>query len=301
MPFLDHLEEFRRVLLTSALAILLCTAVCWFFSGQILDWVVIRTIGHAQFLRPTEAFSTRFKIAFFLGFLASFVGTTTGGIGLLVVPALIVLGFPPHTAIGTTRFAVFAGDIVSLDRLNRAGKADRTIALPILLFSLVGAVIGSVILLRTPGPLAEKLLGVFILATLIFTILQRDVGLRAGKPPTTGRKLAGYSLMFFLSILAAYFSAAIGILGRTTLMTFFGQTYLQSAATRKIQGIGIGIVTLLIYAWSGIIDPVASLALVPSMLLGSWMGSVYALRKGDVWARGLFLIVVFLAAVQLLF
>lgn len=72
MSFLDHLEEFRRVLLTSALAILVCTAVCWFFSGQILDWVVIRTIGHAQFLRPTEAFSTRFKIAFFLGFLASF-------------------------------------------------------------------------------------------------------------------------------------------------------------------------------------------------------------------------------------
>jgi len=72
MSFLGHLEELRQVLFASALAVLLCTVVCWFFSGQILDWIVVRTVGQAQFLRPTEAFATRFKIALFLGFLASF-------------------------------------------------------------------------------------------------------------------------------------------------------------------------------------------------------------------------------------
>jgi sec-independent protein translocase protein TatC len=69
MSFLEHLEEFRQVILASLVAVLAATVVCWFLSGRILDYVVLHSIGHAQFLRPTEAFSTRFKIAFFFGFV----------------------------------------------------------------------------------------------------------------------------------------------------------------------------------------------------------------------------------------
>jgi sec-independent protein translocase protein TatC len=71
MPFWDHLEELRRVVLRAIGALLLATLVAYFFSGKILDRVVVTSIGEATFLRPMEAFNARLKIAFLLGAMAS--------------------------------------------------------------------------------------------------------------------------------------------------------------------------------------------------------------------------------------
>ncbi len=71
MPFWEHLEELRRVVLRSIGALLLTTLIAYFFSGKVLDRVVVASIGQATFLRPMEAFNARLKIAFLLGTMAS--------------------------------------------------------------------------------------------------------------------------------------------------------------------------------------------------------------------------------------
>jgi uncharacterized membrane protein YfcA len=238
---------------------------------------------------------------FLLGFGSMFIGTTTGGVGLIVVPVLILLGLSPHASIATTRLAVFTGDLIALRAFDRAGKVTHSLVTPVLLLSVLGALAGSYVLLLTPGPLAEKILGIFILCTLAFSLWKRNAGLVPDRSPGALRIAAGYAATFFLSILGTYFSAASGMLGRTAFISFFGLTYLESAALRKIQGLAMGIVSLLIFAWNGLIDVPISLVLVPSMVLGSFIGSRYALRKGDRWAQIVFLGVVFFAALQLLF
>ncbi len=67
MPFLDHLDELRRVLLASLAAILLCAIVAWAFSARVLEHVVQTNVGEAQFLRPMEAFNSRLKVSLLLG------------------------------------------------------------------------------------------------------------------------------------------------------------------------------------------------------------------------------------------
>ncbi|MFA6522949.1 MAG: sulfite exporter TauE/SafE family protein [Candidatus Peribacteraceae bacterium] len=234
-----------------------------------------------------------------LGFFTSFVGTTTGGMGIVLVPLLVFLGLSPHAAIATTRFAVLGGDIPSLDRLHRAGKSDAKLVLPVLILSIVGAFIGSELLLLSPGPLVEKLLGGFILLSVVLTFLRPALGVRPAHPSAL-RRAVGYVSLLGTSVLGTYFSAAAGMLGRTTLMACFGQTSLQSAATRKVQGIAMGVTGSLLFAWAGIISVPVSLVLFPSVLLGAIAGSSYALRKGDAWARSLFLLVALAAGISLL-
>lgn len=67
MPFLEHLEELRRVILASLGALFICAIIGYIFSGRVLDYIVVRTVGEAQFLRPMEAFNVRFKLALILG------------------------------------------------------------------------------------------------------------------------------------------------------------------------------------------------------------------------------------------
>jgi sec-independent protein translocase protein TatC len=67
MPFLEHLEELRRVILASLGALVICSVLAYFVSGTVLDYIVVRSVGEAQFLHPMEAFNVRFKLALLMG------------------------------------------------------------------------------------------------------------------------------------------------------------------------------------------------------------------------------------------
>ncbi len=67
MAFLEHLEELRRVILASLGALVICTILTYAFSGRLLDYIVVRTVGEAQFIRPMEPFLVRIKLALVLG------------------------------------------------------------------------------------------------------------------------------------------------------------------------------------------------------------------------------------------
>lgn len=71
MPFLEHLEELRRVLLASLGGIALCGVAVYAFSGVVIDWIVVQHVGSAQFIRPMEAFMARIKISLLLGLIVS--------------------------------------------------------------------------------------------------------------------------------------------------------------------------------------------------------------------------------------
>jgi sec-independent protein translocase protein TatC len=71
MPFLEHLEDLRRVLLHSVIACLAGAIAGWWFAPWVLEDVIRRTVGHVVVLSPLEAFNERFKLALILGlFLA---------------------------------------------------------------------------------------------------------------------------------------------------------------------------------------------------------------------------------------
>ncbi|MFH0778528.1 MAG: twin-arginine translocase subunit TatC, partial [Candidatus Eisenbacteria bacterium] len=69
MPLLEHLDELRKVVIDSLIAIAVASTVCWFFSGKLVD-MLVAPIGKAVFIGPAEAFTVRLKIAVVLGALA---------------------------------------------------------------------------------------------------------------------------------------------------------------------------------------------------------------------------------------
>ncbi len=96
MPLLDHLIELRRRLLWSAVAFIVCFAVCYHFSEQIYSFLVqplaniLRTRGDNRrliFTELTEAFFTYLKVAFFGAAFISFP-VVASQVYLFVAPGL---------------------------------------------------------------------------------------------------------------------------------------------------------------------------------------------------------------------
>ena len=73
MGFLDHLEELRSTLIYSIASWVVLSILIWFFSGRILDFLLAGIpVDNLYFNAPTEAFVTRIKLSFILGFLIAF-------------------------------------------------------------------------------------------------------------------------------------------------------------------------------------------------------------------------------------
>lgn len=84
------------------------------------------------------------------------------------------------------------------------------------------------------------------------------------------------------------------------LMLCFGLAITQSSATIKIPGFINATLSIIIFAIAGIIDYIVGMVLITGMLIGGYLGAKFAVKKGDMWVRALFAIVVVASAIKLL-
>ncbi len=74
MPVIEHLEELRRVIIISIIAVTVFSIAAYFFCDQALAILLepLAKMGHrAVFTGVTEALFVKIKLSFFLGFLAA--------------------------------------------------------------------------------------------------------------------------------------------------------------------------------------------------------------------------------------
>lgn len=131
-------------------------------------------------------------IGFGTGILSGFAGV--GG-AFIVTPALIILGFPAHLAVGTGLAWVVGNTVVAALGHRRLGNVDVKLGLVILIGSMSGMEVGVRVLnwLKESGLADQAVLSVVICMLLIvgsYTFLESirrkrelDLLLREGKPP----------------------------------------------------------------------------------------------------------------------
>lgn len=66
MPFLEHLEELRRVVFDMLWGIALGAVAGWFLSERALE-ILVRPVGHLVYFGPAEGLSLQLKVAFGIG------------------------------------------------------------------------------------------------------------------------------------------------------------------------------------------------------------------------------------------
>lgn len=71
MSLIEHLEELRKRLIRSIIAICVGSGICYYFIEEIMHYLVLPA-GKLYYMQPTEAFFTYIKVAIFSGFLLSF-------------------------------------------------------------------------------------------------------------------------------------------------------------------------------------------------------------------------------------
>jgi uncharacterized membrane protein YfcA len=244
--------------------------------------------------------ATSALLVFLVGVAASVIGAMVGGGSLLSIPLLIFLGLPPQVAIATDRFAGLGAGITAFYKFWLAQKIVWRHVPVLAVASLAGSLIGASVLVNAEPSSLNLVVGVVLLALLPVLFLKRDLGVTP-REVSTRRIRLGLSLYFLVQVLAGFFGGGTGTLVFYILMSFFGITIIQVAATQILPFMVLTISSLTLFAASGIIDYQMGIVLLTGTAVGGYLGAHIAIKRGDRWVRRVFAVVVLASATRLLF
>lgn len=239
-------------------------------------------------------------LIFLIGLTTGFFDATVGAGGLISIPALIFLGFPPQVAIATDRFGSVGERISVFAKFFKTKKIVWDYVLILSIISLLGSIIGANILLNIDFTSLKSSIGILLIILLPLVLLKRNFGIQkkqVGRP----KKIFGFVIYFFIMIFGGLFAQGTGPLIFYTLAYFFGFTMIEVLATSVIPGFILSLSSLIIFALNGIVDWKNGIFLLIGMTIGGYLGAHIALIKGNEWIKRLFVVIIIISAIKLLF
>jgi len=246
-----------------------------------------------------------YVVVFVAGFVAGAINSVAGGGTLISFPALIWVGLPSPIANATSTVAIWPGSLGGLwgYRRDLHGLPGTTYAL--IVPSLLGGIIGAVLLRMTPTEMFDRLIPVLILfATVLF--MMQDVVQRAIR--TTGSAHAGSkgwligALLFqlFVALYGGYFGAGIGILMLAAFGIMGFTDIHQMNGLKNFLALCINGVAAFYFIANGMVSWTHALMMAVGAIVGGVWGAGVARRIGPKGVRRIVIVVGFTMALSLL-
>jgi len=244
---------------------------------------------------------TEVLIAFLVSFIVRLFSTLASGGAGIMIPVLLFMGLAPDQAIATNRLSNLS-NVFSLLKFHQYGFVKWKLGLFLAGFTAVGAAVGSFLVITLDTDILEKGIGVILLASVPMIFFGgKNLGLVEKEVQITKlRNFAGGLIMTALGIFGGFFSST-GVWFSYVYLYYYGLTFLQTTATRKISGFAIVLVSLAIFIPHGLVVWPIGLAMFAGGGLGAYIAAHYSKRIGNIWIRRVFAAVVLASAVRILF
>jgi uncharacterized membrane protein YfcA len=228
---------------------------------------------------------------FLAGVVAGAVNSVAGGGSLISFPALIAAGHPAIFANATNTAAVWPGSLSSALAYRKDSLFHRDLLWALMLPSLVGGLLGALVLVRTPPALFDRIVpGLVLFATLIFAFrdrLARWSGSHAEGHERVGPmgRVFGFLFQLFVATYGGYFGAGIGILMLGSLSIMGLRDIHRMNGLKTVLGTVINVVAFAFLATQGLILWRVAALMAVGTILGGWFGARWAQRVNQVRLR----------------
>lgn len=210
------------------------------------------------------------------------INAVAGGGTLVTFPALLLFGTPAIIANATSTLALVLGTSGSIFGYRRYLPSVRPWLWRFVPVSVLGGVLGAVLLTQTSNRVFEKLVPFLILfATVLFTLqgaVRRALNRQTDRRPAeTSHAVVGtIAFQFLVAVYGGYFGAGIGILMLASL-GFVGLSDIHEMNTLKtILGSLINLVATLWFIYAGLINLPKAAIMTLGALAGYFLGAHYS-------------------------
>ncbi|AFQ44597.1 TSUP family transporter [Desulfosporosinus meridiei] len=236
-----------------------------------------------------------------LGFFAAMVDAIAGGGGLISLPALLMVGIPPHLALGTNKFSASLASLNSSITFARSGKVHFPLVKWQIPFTLFGAALGAWSVLRVSSDFLNKAVLVLILVVGIYTFVHKNLGMENRfKGLNPFNTIIGCLFAFALGFYDGFFGPGTGSFLIFSFIALFGFDFVIASANSKVLNFTSNIASLFLFAWNGKVLYSYGVPMAVFMILGSYVGTRLAIHRGAALVKPLFIIMSLLVAAKLI-
>lgn len=233
-------------------------------------------------------------------FFAGFIDSVAGGGGLISLPATLLVGMPPHLALGTGKFMASIGTTAAFFTYAKNGAVAWKIAGIGVAFSFIGSVLGSKTALLVDNAVLGKILILLLPFAALLTFMPVRHGLREKKSGLLALYVATPLLCSAIGFYDGFFGPGTGSFLLLALHFALGLNLIAASGTAKAFNLASNVSSLVIFIISAKVYWIAAIPMALSNMAGNIMGSRMAIRGGPAVVRRMLLVSLGLLFVSLI-
>lgn len=233
------------------------------------------------------------------GLLAGFIDSIAGGGGLITIPALLLTGMNPITALGTNKLQGLFGSATATISYARGGHVNLQNQLPSALLAFLGATIGAYAATLISPKWFITILPFILIAIALYFAFKRNL--------SDADKQARVTPLLFATIMVPIIGFYDGIFGPGTgsffmlaFISLAGYGVLKATAHTKLLNFASNLGAFAVFLAFGAINWKIGIVMGVMQIFGAKLGANFAMKNGSKIIKPLLVITCTALAIKLL-
>lgn len=237
----------------------------------------------------------------FISIVAGVIDAIAGGGGLLTVPALMISGVPPLTALGTNRLQAIIGEFTACIVFIRGKQLKLQDLYYPVAFTAIGAFAGSVLVSQINKESIEIIIPVLMVAITLYSIFSKNLASSNNREAVFTKSQFSVVCGLLIGFYNGFFGPGTGSIWMVSFVLLLGYNIKQATIETKPLNLVGNLISMLLFIAIGQIDYTLGLLMGLGQILGSVIGGQLVLMKGVGLVRPVFITVSTLMTSKLLF
>jgi uncharacterized membrane protein YfcA len=233
------------------------------------------------------------------GFAAGFINAVAGGGSAITLPVLVELLGDAVLANGTNRIAILLQNVSGVTRFQRSGKVPWKDLRPLILPTLIGALVGAWLATLVEPEVMERVFGIVVLLVALSVVFKPSRW--EGDGVNRLRGPLRFVVFLALGLYGGFVQAGVGFLFIAALVVYGGMDLVTGNAAKLTLIAVYTAFALGTFIWAGQVNFLAGFVLAAGNMTGAWVAAHVAVEKGAGWIRWVLFAAASIAAVRMLF
>ncbi len=228
-------------------------------------------------------------------FAAGFIDSVVGGGGLIQTPFLLITfpKMPLPVLFGTNKIAALAGTSISAFKYAQKIKFDFKLLIVIAACCFISSFLGARLVSHIDSNTLKPVILVILIAIAIYTFFKKNLGSVQSKELTLSKQmLYGALIGFVVGFYDGFFGPGTGSFFVLGFVIILGFEFVKASAYAKVVNCITNISALIVFIREGYYILDLAILMAAFNIIGSFIGSALALKKGNGFVRVIFLVIV---------
>ena len=233
------------------------------------------------------------------GIFAGFINTLAGSGSLITLPLLMFAGLPANVANATNRIGIILQSAVGSFSFRHSRVFEFKEGIWLSVPATAGSLIGAMAAVKLDSRIMETLIGGLLLFMFFIVLYKPEkwISEKAGK--IEGRpKLWQIIIFFLIGLYGGFIQAGVGFMLLAGLVLGAGVNLTKANALKVFIVLVYSLAALMVFMFNKQVDYLAGFTLAAGSMIGAYIGTKVAVKKGPRIVRIILLVVVAVAALK---